>query len=161
MTLVFYEDRYIRPLASMLDKFFKEVFKHEYTGDLDKAEQMCIRLVYEGRTTYLLLNDYNEPIGFIIGHLTDQFGMTESKLVVEYTYLEPEYRSGLAVAYIAYMLALICKDCNCGAYMNTHDESSSGHSVALSGAKQIATTYSMTNEEAIKIYNKYKRRIEK
>ena len=162
MRIVTYEHKYVIPTSKMLVDYFKEMHPGEETGGQSLAKQMLNTLDANYKAIYLLLNDKNLPVGFIVCHLNDQYGMLKQQyLTVEYQYLKPESRNGMALAHQFDMLGRICEDYNCGTVSATYSSSKNIHNLEKLGANVRAVTTALSAEEVKEKHQKFKTRIER
>lgn len=159
MKVVEYSDKYLLSSVDMFYNYFKEIHGSKLKGNKVTVEGM-IRQVLAEKSVYLLLNN-NKPIGFMVGFLNSEYGMVEEHIVCDYQYIKPKYRNGVAIAYLTHALAEICVRLGYGIVNTTINTSSSTHNVLKLGAEIHSTTSIITNEQATKIYNKLKTRIER
>lgn len=160
MRIVKYDFKYVISVAKMLVDYFKELHPGEDTGGQALAEQMLNTCDYYDKAIYLLLNDNNRPVGFLICYLNDQYGMVPKYLTVEYQYLKPEYRNGMALAHQFDMIGRICEDYNCGTVSATYTSSKNIHNLDKLGANVIALTTALSAEEVKEKHQKFKTRID-
>lgn len=162
MRIVTYKHKYALSLADMLVAYFKELHPTEKTGTRDDAELMISTCLTNQQAIYLLLNDDNRPVGFIFCFLNDQYGMLKQQyLTVEYQYLKPGYRNGMALAHQFDMIGRICEDYKCGTVSATYTSSKNIHNLDKLGANVIAVTTALTAEEVKEKHQKFKTRIER
>ena len=158
MKVVGYDDRYRLTLSDMMYDYFKEIHGKKLLGNKVTVEGV-IRKLEEEKSIYLLLDNDNIPIGFMVAHLGDEYGMIEEYVVCEVAYIKPDSRSSMATFYIAYALAEICNNLGMGIRTNLLLDSSSYSCLQKVGSEQIGSISYISPEDATKIYNKYKRRI--
>ena len=160
MRIVAYEDKYVLSLDRMLVDYFNEMHPDEVTSA--SALMMIQKCLSSNQSIYLLLNDDNLPVGFLICYLNDQYGMLKQQyLTVEYQYLKPGYRNGMALAHQFDMIGRICEDYNCGTVSATYTSSKNIHNLDKLGANVIALTTSLSAEEVKEKHQKFKTRIDR
>lgn len=160
MRVIEYNDGYNTKLIQMMYDYFKEIHGDKLKGNKVTIEAL-IRSFEVEKTIYLLLNDKNLPIGFMVGFINDEYGMVDPHIVCEYQYIKPIYRSGNAILHLTHALAEICVKLKLPIVNTTYNSSSSTYNAERLGATTYSTTSIITLEQATTIYNKYKSRINK
>ena len=160
MRVIEYNDGYNSKLIQMMYDYFKEIHGDKLKGNKVTIEAL-IRSFEVEKSIYLLLNDKNLPIGFMVGFINDEYRMVDPHIVCEYQYIKPKNRNGLAIAHLTHALAEICVRLGYGIVNTTINTSSSTNNVMKLGAEIFSTTSIITNEQATTIYNKLTRRIKK
>jgi len=161
MRIVTYEDKYVLSLSRMLYDYFKEMHPTTFKGNLVVAENMITYSLRENKAIYLLLNDINLPVGFMICYLNDQYGMVNQYMTVEYQYLKPNYRNGTAIAHQFDMVGRICEDYGCGTVNTTYTSSKNIHNLSKLGVHTIAVVTFLSEEEVKEKHKKFKLRIDR
>ena len=87
----------IFPLVEMLDSYYLEQKRYNYTADKRYIHTLLLDTLDE--TTYCVIFKNNIPIGFFRFSIDNQEGLVEEFMYVEYLYIKPEYRSTHAIGY--------------------------------------------------------------
>lgn len=161
MRVVRYNFNHRARLSLLLCGYFQEMHPDTYRGDYDKAGNMIDVALGEGRTIYVLEDDNNIAVGFMIVYLNNQFNMTDNYVVCEYMYIDQDYRSSSATLHLFNMLGRISEDYKCDVLGVTMESSSNINNIKRLGGKPIATTYIVDKEDVAKHYKRYKSRIER
>lgn len=96
-------------LCNLYWMYFDEVHKEDIVGNYNTVLDMVDAFEDMGRTTYLLFDEeHNMHIGFVTMFCNTQYGMTKPVLYVDYMYILPDYRNGIAVAMLYAKIGEIC-----------------------------------------------------
>lgn len=88
----------IFPLVDMLDSYYLEQTKYNYTADKNYIHKLLLDTLSE--TTYCVIFKNNIPIGFFRFCIDNQEGLVEEFMYIEYVYIKPEYRSTNVIGFI-------------------------------------------------------------
>ena len=88
----------IIPLVEMLDDYYLEQTKYNYTADRKYIHSLLISTLDE--TTYCVIFKNNIPIGFFRFSVDNQEGLVEEFMYVEYLYIKPEYRNTTVIGFV-------------------------------------------------------------
>ena len=88
----------ITPLVEMLNSYYLEQTKYNYTADKKYIHRLLLDTLNE--TTYCIIFKNKKPIGFFRFSIDNQEGLVEEFMYVEYLYIKPEHRNTTVIGYV-------------------------------------------------------------
>lgn len=133
-----YEEKHKEQLANLYLNYFKEVHPEDTCGTFEDALAMLDVFDTLGRATFVVTKDNTDLIGFVTLFCNTQYNMTKPIVYVDYMFVLPEYRNGLAVAMLYTKIGEVCKFNNMDCLGATFTTSANNHNNRLVNGKVIA-----------------------
>lgn len=151
-------DKYRQQLSCLIVDYYKEAHKDIYKGSLDKARDVVSywELNY---FVYLVLDDNEDAIGFLVMSCNDQLTMVKPCLVVDYMYIVPNHRGSRATQWLFITIGKVANELGMDVIGSTLAGSSNNSNCELVGGETIATVRLMKRDSFKDKYIKYSRRL--
>ena len=150
---------YLDDLLQLVEDYFKELHGEDYVGNQDLIRDFIYNSILNNKSLYTLhKTEEDKVVGWMLIYLNDQGGLTKPVAVMDYIYLRPDVRNGVAIAKMYRMMGDVCIDYNCDGLGTTFNTSSNINNNKIVGGTPLATVTQFKLEDIKPYHDKLKRR---
>lgn len=151
-------DKYRKELQYLIIDYFKECHPDDYKGSSDKALSV-VDYWNSNYFLYLVLDDSDDVVGFLVMSCNDQLTMVKPYLIVDYMYILPAYRGTSATQWLFVTIGKVANELGMDVIGTTLEGSSNNSNAVLTGGTTVATVRLMTRDSFKDKYIKYSKRL--
>ena len=153
-----YSKDYFTEFTWLIQDYFKETLKEDYVGTQAVANNFITNCVEKDNYIYLVIDEDNVVVGFVIMYVFNMYGFSKEYLVVDHMYILPEHRGTKATMWLFTTIGKVMDDLELGAMGVVYNDSANKSNSQLIGGKVIAQ---VTEYKLDKIKKHYKRYLKK
>lgn len=157
--VVVYSKEYFTELTWLVQDYFKETLKDSYVGNQAVATNFVSSYLDKDHYIYLVVDDNNVVVGFVIMYVFNMYGFSKEYLVVDHMYILPDYRGTKATLWLFTTIGKVMNDLGLGAMGVVYADSSNKANSQLIGGKVIAQVTEYRLDKIQKHYKRYLKRL--